>query len=230
MIECGMNKTLSNPLIAWMQSSSRKSLPRAYETLVQVRAQLGEDAWAQQSLPWQALEKPELLGLLLHQGLSFSRLDNHPDYTEHGPRGLALFLDAPLETYTHFDAAGIEELSEDAYSRIGKTAIDKGRVNSFRAVHKAHPTFIESAVRREPSIICIGVMGRYLQSPSKKNMEMLRVVDAMGARWEHLESQSQFITVKNRPVFEAVVRELCAERLAHAWCGSISSKRSRTRL
>jgi hypothetical protein len=225
-----MDSKAPNPLIAWIQSSARKSLPRAQEALIQIKEHMGEASWSQQALPWQALEKPAFLGMLLQQGLSFSRIDPHPEYNKHGIRGLALFLDAPLDTYTYLDAACIEEISEDTCSRIGIEVVRKGRVNSFRALHKAHPVFMENAVKSSPSVVCVGVMSNYLQSQSKKNLAMLRAVNNLGAHWEDLEKQRQFIDEKNRPVFEAIVRDLYAERLAEPWSQTPAPTRSRPRL
>lgn len=230
MIEWGMDHPAPNPLIAWMQSSARKSLPRAEEALVEIKERLGA-SWSVQSIPWQSLEKPTLLGLMLDHGLSLQRVDKHPKYDEHGLRGLALFLDAPLETYSYFDAAGIEEISEDTCSRIGVDVIRASRPNSLRALHKAHPEFIEHLVRKETSVICIGIIGKYLEAETKKNLEMVRLATHWGANWEAVTKQNGFITEKKQPVFDALVRNMQAERLAKSWEDApVPTSRSRPRL
>lgn len=188
------------------------------------------------ALPWEALRNTALLSELLETGIcSLDHVSLPEKYAEYCKeiciREIALFVDAPRSTHLVLDQYGAPFLSQDRFSKAGLAFIRKSQLCSFQEMHREQPDFVKSNLKSSPlSTIAVCVAARWMDKKTQKARALVEFINTLGANWDDVELQNGFAQGDNKPLWEALRRDLEADLMKKSLKGLPSAPRVGPRL
>lgn len=188
------------------------------------------------ALPWQALRNTALLSELLETGICsldhVSLPENYADYCEDiCVREIALFVDAPASTHLVLDQYHVPFISQDRFGRAGLAFIRKSQLSSFQEMHREQQGFVEENLKRSPlSTIAVCVASQWMSTKTQKARALVEFINTLGANWDDVERQHGFLQGANKPLWEALRRDLEADLMKKSLEGLPSAQRVKHRL